>query len=193
MPKRRSQDAVHVVLTDHRIQRTPAPGDSLAPLEERHDPYRGEVRFYQGYDLSTSERSLYLGLALVTDGANVPLGVRLLQDGMRQRANVPIEARMGLARALMQQDRPSEAMEQCRSVLASRPELAAVRAECAKVLEKLGRDQAALAEYRRALEDSPGLPAAALGIARLTRNARRGDARIPAGRPELFVAGGSAE
>ena len=43
-----------------------------------------------------------------------------------------------------------------------------MRAECAKVLETLGRTQAALTEYKRALKDSPDLPSAALGIARTT-------------------------
>jgi len=35
MPARRAQDVVHVVMTDHRIQRRPPPGDLLAPLAER--------------------------------------------------------------------------------------------------------------------------------------------------------------
>ena len=35
MPKRRTQDVVHVVMTDHLIARRPPPGDLLAPLAER--------------------------------------------------------------------------------------------------------------------------------------------------------------
>jgi tetratricopeptide (TPR) repeat protein len=171
MPKRRSQDAVHVVLTEHRILRRPPPGDLVAPLEEKREVYRGGIRFYQSYDLTAADRSLYLGLALVTDGADVPLGIRLLREGMKQSASVPVEARLGLARALAGQNQPAAALAECRTVLTSRPALASARAECAKNLEKLGRDQAALEEYRRALADSPDLPAAALGIARLSRNA----------------------
>ncbi|HSY50025.1 MAG TPA: tetratricopeptide repeat protein [Thermoanaerobaculia bacterium] len=34
MPSRRAQDVVHVVMTDHRIQRRPPPGDLVAPLAE---------------------------------------------------------------------------------------------------------------------------------------------------------------
>lgn len=37
MPRRRTQDVVRVVMTDHRIQRRPPPGDLLAPFPE-HDP-----------------------------------------------------------------------------------------------------------------------------------------------------------
>jgi predicted CXXCH cytochrome family protein len=46
MPRRRAEDAVHVVMTDHYIQRRRPPGDLLAPLEEadfEHSDYRGEV------------------------------------------------------------------------------------------------------------------------------------------------------
>ena len=44
MPRRRTQDVVHVVMTDHRIQRRPPPGDLLAPIAE-HDPDITDVQF----------------------------------------------------------------------------------------------------------------------------------------------------
>jgi tetratricopeptide (TPR) repeat protein len=44
MPRRRTQDVVRVVMTDHRIQRRPPPGDLLAPLAE-HDPEIRNVTF----------------------------------------------------------------------------------------------------------------------------------------------------
>lgn len=44
MPRRRTQDIVRVVMTDHRIQRRPPPGDLLAPLAER-DPDITGVEF----------------------------------------------------------------------------------------------------------------------------------------------------
>ena len=46
MPKRRTEDAVHVVMTDHRILRRPPPGDPLAPRKERHDRYSGPVALF---------------------------------------------------------------------------------------------------------------------------------------------------
>ena len=160
MPKRRTQDAVHVSLTDHRIARRPFQKANTAPQKTLH--------FYEAYELPPLDRALYLGLALVTDGADIRQGVCLLQNAIAQRPNTPVEARAGLARALAQQCRNPEALEQCEIALTSHPELATVRAECAKVLETLGRTQAALTEYRRALKDTPGLPSAALGIARTT-------------------------
>jgi predicted CXXCH cytochrome family protein len=44
MPARRAQDVVHVVMTDHRIQRRPPPGDLVAPLAER-ESHISEVAF----------------------------------------------------------------------------------------------------------------------------------------------------
>lgn len=44
MPKRRTEDAVHVVMTDHRIQRRPPAGNPLAPVTERHDRVGGRVK-----------------------------------------------------------------------------------------------------------------------------------------------------
>jgi hypothetical protein len=45
MPKRRAQDAVHVVMTDHRIQRQPPSGDLLAARQEKETLWRGDLVF----------------------------------------------------------------------------------------------------------------------------------------------------
>ena len=50
MPKRRAEDAVHTVMTDHYIQRRKPAGDPLASRKEsetfEHGEYRGEVVSY---------------------------------------------------------------------------------------------------------------------------------------------------
>ena len=47
MPKRRTEDVVHAVMTDHLIQRRPPARDLLAEMPERHpteaEEYHGEV------------------------------------------------------------------------------------------------------------------------------------------------------
>ena len=64
MQKRRTEDAVHVVLTDHRIRRTPLSGDLLAPLQERHDRLSGKVELLYPRELPPSpETALYLAMA----------------------------------------------------------------------------------------------------------------------------------
>ncbi len=44
MQKRRTEDAVHVVMTDHRIRRRPLSGDLLAKIPERHDSTSGPIK-----------------------------------------------------------------------------------------------------------------------------------------------------
>jgi predicted CXXCH cytochrome family protein len=69
MPKRRTQDAVHVVITDHYIQRRKADGDLLAPIAERAGAdYTGTIEPYYPATLARAADELYLAVA----EANVP-------------------------------------------------------------------------------------------------------------------------
>jgi Flp pilus assembly protein TadD len=61
MQKRRTEDAVHVVMTDHFIRRLPLTGDLLAPLQERHDRLTGPVKLL--YPQRTADSILYLAMA----------------------------------------------------------------------------------------------------------------------------------
>ena len=69
MPRRRTEDVVHVVMTDHLIQRRPPSGDLMAELAERHpteaEEYRGEVVPYYPATLPPSRS----GRALPGSGA----------------------------------------------------------------------------------------------------------------------------
>ena len=80
MPKRRAEDVVHVVMTDHYIQRHKPAGDLLAPLEESYQPYVGEVALYYPPSLPEGAgRDLYLGMAQVVQKTNLEGGVEMLQ------------------------------------------------------------------------------------------------------------------
>jgi Flp pilus assembly protein TadD len=61
MQKRRTEDAVHVVMTDHFIRRFPLKGDLLAPVQERHDRLAGPVKLL--YPPQTPDGALYLAMA----------------------------------------------------------------------------------------------------------------------------------
>jgi tetratricopeptide (TPR) repeat protein len=79
MPKRRTDDVVHAVMTDHRIQRLKPPGDLLAAIPERHETeasaYHGAVVPYYPVSLSkTGEDALYLAVAQVEQQSNVAEG-----------------------------------------------------------------------------------------------------------------------
>jgi predicted CXXCH cytochrome family protein len=61
MPKRRTDDVVHVVVTDHYIQRRKPSSDLLAPREEIHQANVGAVTIY----FPAPDAELYLGVAEV--------------------------------------------------------------------------------------------------------------------------------
>jgi len=80
MPKRRTDDVVHVVMTDHLIERHKPQGDPLAPKAEVEETaanaYRGEVVPYYPAPLAdTPENALYTALAQVRDRKNLAEGL----------------------------------------------------------------------------------------------------------------------
>jgi predicted CXXCH cytochrome family protein len=83
MPKRRTDDVVHVVMTDHYIQRRKPARDLLAPKAERRETdesaYHGPVVLY--YPLSMPQgpdRDLYLAVAQVSQKTNLNQGIQQL-------------------------------------------------------------------------------------------------------------------
>ena len=87
MPRRRAEDAVHGVMTDHHIQRHKPPRDLLAPLHEVHDQqYRGEVVLY--YPSPTAAVSpdieLYQAVAQVRQNSNLEVGIVRLEAGIQK-------------------------------------------------------------------------------------------------------------
>jgi Flp pilus assembly protein TadD len=80
MPKRRTDDVVHVVMTDHKIQRRKPEGDLLAlkaeVIETAATVYRGEVVTYYPAPLpDTPENSLYVAAAQVRNRRNLDKGL----------------------------------------------------------------------------------------------------------------------
>ena len=84
MPKRRPDDAVHVVMTDHFIRARTPPGDLVADKPGKTEwsaaPYRGPVVPYYpaAPGGATEEQALYSALAQVREGSNLESGIPLL-------------------------------------------------------------------------------------------------------------------
>ncbi len=79
MPRRRTDDAVHVVMTDHLIARRPPAGDLLAEKPERAetaaDSYHGEVvPYYPAKLASTADNELTVAVAQVREQSNLTDG-----------------------------------------------------------------------------------------------------------------------
>ena len=79
MPKRRTDDAIHIAMTEHFIQRV-HPANLLAPKAESYesdaDAYKGEVIPYYPAKLApTPENLLDVAVAQVSEGSNLKAGL----------------------------------------------------------------------------------------------------------------------
>ena len=135
MPLRRPVEVVHIVKTDHYIQRVKPSADLLADIPERHETqansYRGKVELYYPKALPpTPENEMYLAVAQVRDRSN-------LADGLPR-----------LAAALN----------------AVHPKTPEPYFELASAYQAAGQLDRAIASYREALKVDPRYPAALLGL-----------------------------
>jgi len=88
MPKRRTEDVVNAVMTDHYIQRKRPSRDFVAPIQETEsagENYHGEVSLYYPATLPmTPEIKLYIDLAQVYYGANLKSGLPQFEQDLKK-------------------------------------------------------------------------------------------------------------
>jgi tetratricopeptide (TPR) repeat protein len=123
MPKRRTEDVVHAIMTDHLIQRRP-PANALAPLEERHGAaaqFRGKVALYYPPRLPRPEDSLYVGVAQVSEKSNVEQGISDLRSAIAQFHPRQAEFYLEFGDALRDSGHAAEAQQQYRDALERKP------------------------------------------------------------------------
>jgi predicted CXXCH cytochrome family protein len=148
MAKRRTQDVVNVIMTDHNISRHKPGGNLLAPRREIHETdetaYKGEVvLLYPRQAPPTGETLLYWDVAQVIDGSNLRSGISRLEKRI----------------ALLQ------------------PQQAEFYFELANAYSKTGQNEKAFRWYEHALRLKPGnLPARLNYAAALTASDRLTDA-----------------
>jgi predicted CXXCH cytochrome family protein len=119
MPRRRTDDAVHVVMTDHYIQGRRPAGDLIAPVAETVDAgYRGEVVPYYP-DRAVDE--LYVAVAQVRDGADLDGGIPRLQQAIERRKPAQPEFYLELAKAYSKSGNFRKAVRWCGEALRVRP------------------------------------------------------------------------
>ena len=158
MPKRRAEDAVHVVMTDHLIQRHRPQGDLLAPREEAENfeagAYRGEVVPYYPTTLpSLPGTELYLALAQVQQGSNLEVGIGRLLQAIETHAPVRPEFYYELGRAYAKRSNYEAVIRWCEEALRRDPSFAPALRELADAAVELGK----LAQAAQALEQAVAL------------------------------------
>ena len=121
MPKRRPEGSVHIVLTDHRIQRRLPSGDLLAPIEEKTPELnRTKVEIYYPVNGKPKHADLYLAVAQVND-AGVD-GIGNLEVLLQQQNPKWPEPYIALGRAYADRGQFDAALTQFRKALELRPE-----------------------------------------------------------------------
>jgi tetratricopeptide (TPR) repeat protein len=160
MPPRRTEDVVHVVMTDHWIQRHSPARDQLAPLREKTDEeqtYQGEVVFY--YPKTGFERALqevYLAIAQVKEKANIFRGVQMLQQALSKTVTKYPEPYFELAEAQVALGRKEAAQQNYLKSLSIDPGFVQAEHHLGNLLADLGMAKEALQHYRRAIDLDPG-------------------------------------
>jgi tetratricopeptide (TPR) repeat protein len=107
MWKRRTEDAVHVVMTDHFIQRRKPARDLLAVLPEKAVAYRGEVVPYYP---AGAENELYFAVAQVMHESNLPAGIPRLEQAIAGRKPDRPEFYFELGQAMSKSGKVNEAI-----------------------------------------------------------------------------------
>ena len=124
MPKRRTDDVVHAVMTDHYIQRRKPNRDLLAAVTELPEKsYRGEVVLYYPARLPQSEDTeLYLATAQVMDGANLEEGVPRLARAIEKSHPKQAGFYFHLAEGYSKSSKTEEAFRMYEAALRDHPE-----------------------------------------------------------------------
>jgi predicted CXXCH cytochrome family protein len=160
MPKRRTEDVVHVAATDHLIQRQIPAGDLLADRPERHETgvnaYRGKVVLYYPETLPhTPESELYLAAAQVKQGSNVTAGIAQLSAAIDKYSPQEVEFYFDLAGALEKNGDLAKAVQVYREAVRRNPEFPAGLQKLGTALRRLGQNAEAEVLLRRAAQIAP--------------------------------------
>ena len=167
MPKRRTEDVVHVVMTDHLIARRPPARDLLAPLAERHpneaEEYRGPVvPYYPAYSPTyppalprTGADALYGALAQVAMKNNLRAGVAELARLVALQQPREAEWYIQLGDAWLASGEPVKAVTAYERAVQLRPQAVRGLQSLAQGLKAAGQASRSAEVLRQAIQIAP--------------------------------------
>jgi tetratricopeptide (TPR) repeat protein len=156
MPKRRTEDVIHVVATDHYIQKKKPEGDLLAELRERKDEYRGPVVPYYPAKLPAgAEGELYLAVAQVKQSSNLKAGIPQLTAAIDRHAPKRGEWYLELAEALDHERKYDQALLHYREAARRSPASGYALQKLGTALRRTGRNEEAVQSLLKAAELAP--------------------------------------
>jgi len=160
MPKTRTDDAVHIVITDHWIQRAPAAGDLTAEKAETQETpatsYRGPVVPYY----PTKVEALDEAVAQVRDGSNSQAGLPRLASLIAQQRPVLAGFYIDLGEAYRAAGDPAGAIRSFEAALARSPQSLVILLKLANAQIEARQWASAEATLRRATVRAPEDPLA---------------------------------
>ena len=173
MPKRRTEDVVHVTMTDHLIQRHKPTRDLLAalpePQTEDEDHRSRPVVYYPEKGLGGFLQEIYVNMAHIQEGDEPAAGTDALARALAKLELQHPEPYQTLAAAQVKLGRGREAIANYRRAIKMDPASFQAHNNLGNLLADLGRPKEAIAEIQRAIDLDP-LSAAAwnnLGLAHL--------------------------
>jgi predicted CXXCH cytochrome family protein len=172
MPKRRTEDVVHVAATDHYIQRRKPAGDLLAERPERQETganaYRGPVVLYYPETLPpTPENALDLAVAQVKQSSNLAGGIAQLVAAIEKYAPARPEYYLELADAQQNHGQFAQALQAYREAVRRNPKFAFGLQRLGTALRRSGEytEAAEVLERAASLEPDRALTWHELGMA----------------------------
>ncbi len=160
MPKRRTDDAIHVVMTEHRITKRPPAGDLLAEKRERGetgtDSYRGEVvPYYPAKLAATADNELTIAVAQVREQSNLTKGLPQLAAAIEKFLPNQPAYYAELAQGYLAAGNTTSAIQFFEEASKRDPRSAARLTEWGDALMQAGQWATAEAKLRRATELAP--------------------------------------
>jgi Flp pilus assembly protein TadD len=159
MPRRRTTDVVHVVMTDHLIQRRKPAGDLLAAMPEREESsanrYRGEVvPFYP----VPAANELIVSIAQVQDGSNLTDGLRRLTTALKTSKPAMPEPWVEYGEALRRDGQIAQSIAAYKEAIARDPSYVAAFVGLGSALQESGRRPEAAKAFNQATQAGPADP-----------------------------------
>ncbi len=160
MPQRRTDDVVHVTMTDHLIQRFAPPADTLLAeknevLEDATNSYRGQVKPYRVDDYKAGDENLYTATAQVMHDSNLKAGIPQLCAAIATQHPVSPGFSIELGDALRRSGEVRPAVAAYRKAVALDPASSRARRSLGVALAEAGNPNAAIAELKEAIRRDP--------------------------------------
>ena len=179
MPKRRTDDVVHVVMTDHYIQRRKPARDLLAPIAERQETngnlYHGQVvPYYPPALVNVPEGELYLAIAQVAQGSNLQQGTRQLAAAIERYHPQRMEYYLQLGDAWVSGGEAGKALPLYEEAVRRKPDSFVALRKLGSGLRSSGQLARAAEVLKRALDLNPADAGTwhELGLAYLNQGAK---------------------